>query len=89
MTITKEQEEHFGFSVTLKKKYNLSDDLKKEWPLTAIVKKNSQSTLHVFRRSKAILAHDPISKADGVSAFPGFEFSGNRQITSYILGHWS
>lgn len=32
--------------------------------------------MHVFRRSKAILAHAPISKADGISDFPHFEFNG-------------
>lgn len=30
----------------------------------------------VFRRSKAVLANHPSSKADGVSNFPGFEFNG-------------
>jgi hypothetical protein len=30
----------------------------------------------VFRRSKAVLANHPSSKADGVSDFPGFEFNG-------------
>ncbi len=41
---------------------------------------NDKQRQHVFRRSKAILAHDPISKADGVSDFPGFEFNGYHWI---------
>lgn len=52
--------------------------------------------MHVFRRSKAVLASNPESRAYGISDFPGFEFNGyfwtligNVVIIYKVLDHIS
>lgn len=42
----------------------------------AHMKEFKVNPMNVFRRSKSVLANNPLTKANGISDFPGFEFNG-------------